>query len=112
MRVLTKDSNGELALLEVSRIYTGPYTITGEDSMGQDMDLIEIPWALYGYTSGDTTTDCEEFLIIMNEQDSDFYLSKGLTSGYIDLTEFADRTFYNLDESDVDAVARFVDKRF
>ena len=112
MRVLTKDSNGELALLEVSRLYTGPSTITGEDSMGQDMDFIEIPRALYGYTSEDVTSDCEEFLIIMDEEDSELCLSTGLISGYMDLTEFADRTFYNLDESDVDTVARFVNKRF
>ena len=105
MRVLTKDSNGELALLEVNRLYTGPYTITGEDSMGQERDFIEIPWALYGYTSGDVTSDCEEFLVIMDEVESKLCLSAGLTSGYIDLTAYADRTFYNLDESDVDAVS-------
>lgn len=110
MRVLTMDSNGELALLEVSRIYAGPYAITGEDGMGQEMDFIKIPWALYGYTSGDATSNCEKFLVIMNERDSDFYLSKCLVSGYIDLTAFAGRTFYNLNENDVDAVVRFVNK--
>lgn len=102
MRVLLANYKGELHLFNLETMYSGSYGL--QNSWGKR--LCTVPSALFGYTMG-PADEAEEFMIIMPKEEADNIMRQALYEN-VDLTQYGDRTFFNPDEDDVEAIKRLL----